>query len=154
TSGRTGPGYSLPGIRCGFCAESAGMLPEGHSLFVNRLTAFMTSRTLGGDGFMKISLHPEHLKRYEEIARLFLRYGHGDLVAASGLDQALAGKTPEAAPAVTPNAEDLADDLERMGPIYVKLGQVLSSRPDLLPPAYVKALSRLQNRLAPFPYAE
>jgi ubiquinone biosynthesis protein len=103
---------------------------------------------------MRISLHPEHLKRYEEIARLFLKYGHGDLVAASGLDQALAGEKTESAPAVALNAEDLATDLERMGPIFVKLGQVLSSRPDLLPPAYVKALSRLQDRVEPFPSAE
>src|SRR6266851_2313857 len=98
----------------------------------------MTWRTLGGDRVMRISLHPEHLKQYEEIARLFLKYGRGDLLAASGLDQALAGKKTESPPAVTLNAEDLATDLERMGPIFVKLGQVLSSRPDLLPPAYVK----------------
>jgi len=50
--------------------------------------------------------------------------------------------------------EQLADDLEAMGPTFVKLGQVLSSRADLLPEAYLKALARLQDRVKPFPYAE
>lgn len=49
---------------------------------------------------------------------------------------------------------ELADDLEAMGPTYVKLGQILSSRPDLLPEAYIKALSRLHDRVKPFSYAE
>jgi predicted unusual protein kinase regulating ubiquinone biosynthesis (AarF/ABC1/UbiB family) len=50
--------------------------------------------------------------------------------------------------------EQLADDLEAMGPTYVKLGQVLAGRPDLIPPAYAKALARLQDKVKPFPYAE
>lgn len=50
--------------------------------------------------------------------------------------------------------EQLADDLESMGPTYVKIGQVLAGRPDLLPEAYLKALERLQDRVKPFPYAE
>jgi predicted unusual protein kinase regulating ubiquinone biosynthesis (AarF/ABC1/UbiB family) len=48
----------------------------------------------------------------------------------------------------------LADDLESMGPTFVKLGQILSSRPDLLPDPYIKALSRLQDKVKPFPYEE
>jgi predicted unusual protein kinase regulating ubiquinone biosynthesis (AarF/ABC1/UbiB family) len=50
--------------------------------------------------------------------------------------------------------EQLADDLEAMGPTYVKLGQVLAGRPDLLPDAYLKALARLQDKVKPFSYAE
>jgi ubiquinone biosynthesis protein len=51
-------------------------------------------------------------------------------------------------------AEQLADDLEEMGPAFVKLGQVLSSRPDLLPPRYTKALARLQDDVKPFSFEE
>jgi ubiquinone biosynthesis protein len=51
-------------------------------------------------------------------------------------------------------ADRLADDLEEMGPAYVKLGQVLSSRPDLLPPRYTKALTRLQDDVQPFSFEE
>ncbi len=50
--------------------------------------------------------------------------------------------------------EQLADDLEAMGPAYVKLGQVLSSRSDLLPEPYLKALARLQDDVKGFPYEE
>jgi ubiquinone biosynthesis protein len=42
-----------------------------------------------------------------------------------------------------PAPEELADDLEKMGPTFIKFGQLLSSRPDLLPEPYLKALSRL-----------
>ena len=49
---------------------------------------------------------------------------------------------------------ELADDLEAMGPTYVKLGQVLASRPDILPLTYITALSRLHDGVKPFSFAE
>lgn len=52
------------------------------------------------------------------------------------------------------DAQSLANDLERLGPTFIKLGQLLSGRSDLLPPAYAHALSRLQDDLKPFPYAD
>jgi predicted unusual protein kinase regulating ubiquinone biosynthesis (AarF/ABC1/UbiB family) len=52
------------------------------------------------------------------------------------------------------DAERLARDLEKLGPTFIKLGQLLSGRTDLLPPAYLDALSRLQDDVEPFPYAE
>ena len=51
-------------------------------------------------------------------------------------------------------AESLAHDLEELGPTFVKLGQILSSRSDLLPPACTAALTRLQDHVQPFPYAD
>src|SRR6185369_11407986 len=51
-------------------------------------------------------------------------------------------------------AKELSDDLEKLGPTFVKLGQLLSSRADLLPERYLRALSRLQDRVKPFPYAD
>src|SRR5207248_9253680 len=59
-----------------------------------------------------------------------------------------------AAPPVPPKAEDLANDLEKLGPTFVKLGQLLSTRADFLPPAYMQALSRLQDKVEPFPFEE
>lgn len=100
---------------------------------------------------MKLSLKPQHLKRYAEIARLFLKYGRGDVVNELSLDGVETSAPPSAD---TPRPEDLADDLERMGPTFVKLGQILSSRADLLPDAYLKALSRLQDNVKPFSYDE
>ena len=71
-----------------------------------------------------------------------------------GIDEAV---DPQALkPAGDPEArpDHLADDLEAMGPTYVKLGQVLSGRPDLLPEPYLKALARLQDKVKPFSFAE
>ena len=107
---------------------------------------------------MGISLHPRHLKRYGALARMLIKYGKSDLVRNAGLDKALAEEDDVAisvngsSPAVA--AEELADDLERLGPTYIKLGQLLSTRSDLLPPAYMEALQRLQDKIQPFPFAE
>jgi len=101
---------------------------------------------------MKFS--PNHLKRYKEIAQLFWKYGRSDLVTQMGIDEAVDPKEikPASDGAATP--DQLADDLEAMGPTYVKLGQVLSGRPDLLPEPYLKALARLQDKVKPFSFAE
>ena len=103
-----------------------------------------------------------HLKRYREIAGLFWKYGRSDLVKQMGVDEDDAKKyhddetsKPESEKkngSVTP--DHLVTDLERMGPTYVKLGQVLSGRPDLMPEAYRAALARLQNNVKPFSYEE
>jgi predicted unusual protein kinase regulating ubiquinone biosynthesis (AarF/ABC1/UbiB family) len=50
--------------------------------------------------------------------------------------------------------DQLAGDLEAMGPTFVKMGQILSSRPDLLPAPYLNALARLQDKVKPFPYSD
>ena len=47
-------------------------------------------------------------------------------------------------------ADELAIDLEKLGPTFVKLGQLLSTRVELLPRAYLDALSRLQDEVEPF----
>ncbi len=100
---------------------------------------------------MKITVG--HLKRYHQIARLLWKYGRSDLVKQMELPEDEPGQTPEVV--VEDGApERLADDLEAMGPTFVKLGQVLAGRADLLPDSYVAALARLQDRVKPFPYAE
>jgi predicted unusual protein kinase regulating ubiquinone biosynthesis (AarF/ABC1/UbiB family) len=102
-----------------------------------------------------LKLTPEHLQRYKQIARLLWKYGRSDLLAQMDLDEAL--DVEERQPVPDPLRglpEQLADDLEAMGPTYVKIGQVLSSRPDLLPDAYLKALTRLQDKVKPFGYEE
>jgi ubiquinone biosynthesis protein len=98
---------------------------------------------------MALSLKPSHLNRYREIALLLARHGRRDLVSSAGLDDALTGEGDHAADPAA--AERLAADLERMGPTFIKLGQLLSSRVDLLPPAYTEALARLQDQVEPFP---
>ncbi|HEY0457216.1 MAG TPA: AarF/ABC1/UbiB kinase family protein [Verrucomicrobiae bacterium] len=102
---------------------------------------------------MKLSLAPNRLKRYKEILFLFLKYSHSDLAKevteASEWD---ISDVPEAS--ANPEAQQLTDELERMGPTFVKIGQLLSSRADLMPEVYLKALARLQDNVKPFPFNE
>ncbi len=49
--------------------------------------------------------------------------------------------------------QELVEDLKKMGPTYVKLGQLLSTRPDLLPPNYLQALETLQDDVEKIPYS-
>jgi ubiquinone biosynthesis protein len=101
---------------------------------------------------MGISLKVEHLKRYRDLAAFFWKHGRSDLVQQAGLAEALEppadGAPPDGA------AEQLAADLEQLGPTFVKLGQLLSTRADLVPSPYLEALARLQDDVAPFPSAE
>lgn len=103
---------------------------------------------------MALSLDPQHLKRYARIARLLAKYGRSDLVRQAGLEETLGDDRPDEIAGGAPRAEELAADLEAMGPTYVKLGQLLSTRADLLPLPYTEALARLQDSVGPFPYGE
>ena len=93
-----------------------------------------------------------HGSRYVDLLRLALRHGRRDLLQGVDVDDFdpdgdlgdIEGDAPER----------LADDLERMGPTYIKFGQLLSTRVDLLPAAYTEALARLQDHVAPFPFEQ
>jgi ubiquinone biosynthesis protein len=92
-----------------------------------------------------------HLPRYTEIGRMLWRYGRvlrkWDDTHEPMADGGSADKN-ELAP------DTLTRDLEKMGPTFVKLGQLLASRADLLPDPYLQALSRLQDRVEPFPFEQ
>jgi predicted unusual protein kinase regulating ubiquinone biosynthesis (AarF/ABC1/UbiB family) len=101
---------------------------------------------------MTLSLKPSHVRRYAEIGKLLWKYSRSDIFHTSAFvnaDGALPATNGKGA-----QPEDLADDLEAMGPTFVKFGQILSSRPDLLPAPYIKALSRLQDNVKPFSFAD
>jgi predicted unusual protein kinase regulating ubiquinone biosynthesis (AarF/ABC1/UbiB family) len=100
-----------------------------------------------------VSLKPERLKRYKDIVMLLVKYGRSDLVRQAGLEETLESDEV-AAKENAPEAEDLASDLEKLGPTFIKLGQLLSTRGDLFPAPYLEALSRLQDQIEPFPFEE
>lgn len=95
-----------------------------------------------------------HLQRYREIAGVFIHHGFGELIDTFdlrpylSLPQRLLGREPPAGPPLGA-PQRLRRALEELGPTFIKLGQVLSTRPDLLPPAYVAELARLQDRVPP-----
>ena len=100
---------------------------------------------------MALSLKPEHLKRYTDIARLLIQHGRADIVKTMDVDL----PDDEAAEAaVSGDPVKLAHDLEALGPTFIKLGQLLSTRSDLLPAPYLDALARLQDKIEPFPFQE
>lgn len=100
-----------------------------------------------------VSLKPERLKRYKDVAMLLVKYGRSDLVKQAGLEDSIELDEIDLAE-TAPEAEELAADLEKLGPTFIKLGQLLSTRADLLPAPYLEALSRLQDHIEPFPFEE
>ncbi|WP_078812175.1 ABC1 kinase family protein [Prosthecobacter debontii] len=99
---------------------------------------------------MILSLNPEHLKRYKQVIALMIKHGHGDLVKSAPIvDDPLDFAPP---PPVPPGAKELAKDLEALGPTFIKLGQLLSTRGDFVPLSYMEALSMLQDDIQPFAF--
>ncbi len=102
---------------------------------------------------MAISLAPKKLKRYKDIAWLLVKYGRADWAEGLGLASETAPESGTGT-ATPPQAEELAKDLEKLGPTFIKVGQLLSTRADLLPPPYLEALARLQDSVEPFSFGE
>lgn len=118
-----------------------------------------------------------HLNRHRQMIQLLYKYGRSDLIQKSGLAEQLSEGVSDDENDVLPGQmlsngrpshdwdqsvdspsaegdskagpEDLANDLEAMGPAFIKLGQLLSTRPDFLPKTYRDALSRLQDDAEP-----
>jgi ubiquinone biosynthesis protein len=101
---------------------------------------------------MGISLKAERLKRYKDVALLLIKYGRSDLITQAGLEESVLPE--ELVTTTTASAEELAADLEKLGPTFIKLGQLLSTRADLLPTPYLDALARLQDQVAPISFEE
>jgi ubiquinone biosynthesis protein len=90
---------------------------------------------------------PAKLSRYAAVATLLLKR-RPDLITPDTSGPGAADESESA------EAQRLAKDLEKLGPTFIKLGQVLSTRADLLPPSYLDALSRLQDDVAPVSSAD
>lgn len=114
---------------------------------------------MGDNTPVSIATRGRHLRLYGELSRLLVKYGRSDLVKdmrAAGFDGGVAELAADDATEgeVPAEAAGLANDLEALGPTFIKLGQLLSTRVDLIPPPYTEALSRLQDDVAPITYEE
>ena len=100
-------------------------------------------------------LAPRHLPRLAATVGLFTRYGLTDFASQQGLQglghEAEPGEDHSGSPE---KAEAFRKRLVELGPAYIKLGQVLSTRPDLLPPTYIVELEKLQDSVDPIAFAE
>lgn len=94
------------------------------------------------------------LSRYAEIGRFLLKYRNAGVFKAIGVDK-LADEAMIDHPAIEPGKpEEFVRDLETLGPTFVKIGQTLSTRPDLVPAEYITALERMQDDVAPVPFEQ
>ncbi|HOL66877.1 MAG TPA: AarF/ABC1/UbiB kinase family protein, partial [bacterium] len=93
----------------------------------------------------------ERLQRYRQIGQAIVKYGFGMVLDRTHLARWLRLPT-RAGPFSSESAPArVRQMLEELGPTFIKLGQILSTRPDLLPFAYLQELEKLQDQVAPLP---
>ena len=95
-----------------------------------------------------------HLRRYQQIGRILTRYGFGHILTQLGIGRAItpglerlrfsSSEILRATP-----AERLRMVVEELGPTFIKLGQILSTRGDVLPPELIRELEKLQDTVPP-----
>ena len=86
------------------------------------------------------------MNRRSQILRLLLRYRNSGVFSGMNLDARAVHDVPPDG-----NPEQFVTDLESLGPTFVKLGQMLSTRPDMVPVEFATALERMQENVAPIP---
>ena len=101
-----------------------------------------------------------HLARYRQILTVFFKYGFGDLIELLKIEQyieiglQLISKNRRSRLEKLSRAERVRMACEELGPTYIKFGQILSTRPDLVPVDFIKELSKLQDNVPSSPFSE
>ncbi len=101
-----------------------------------------------------------HLARYRQILTVFFKYGFGDLIELLKIEQyieiglQLISKNRRNRLEKLSRAERVRMACEELGPTYIKFGQILSTRPDLVPVDFIKELSKLQDSVPSSPFSE
>ena len=99
-----------------------------------------------------------HLRRYDQIGRIVTRYGFGHILTQLGIGRAITPGLERLRSSssdilrATP-AERMRMAVEELGPTFIKLGQILSTRGDLLPVEYIHELEKLQDTVPPTDFA-
>ena len=101
-----------------------------------------------------------HLNRYRQILAILFRYGFGDLIELLKIEQyieiglQLISKDRGDPLEKLSRPQKVRMAFEELGPTYIKFGQILSTRPDLIPARYTKELAKLQDKVPPFDFSE
>ena len=110
--------------------------------------------------FRRLGKTYRNIARFREILGVFAKHGFGDLQEKLQLDKYLdLGSKYFRLPARTAaiprtRAERFRMALEELGPAFIKLGQMIGNRPDLLPPDWAAELEKLQDAVPPFPTSQ
>lgn len=101
-----------------------------------------------------------HIARYGEIISVLVKYGFGDLLSRISLEKYFSFGKKFFKVRKKEKIEEISRwdrirlAIEELGPAFIKLGQFVSNRPDILPPDLIESLEKLQDSVAPFPYEE
>lgn len=106
--------------------------------------------------FKRVGRAMGHAGRFRAIVAVFLRYGYADLAQRMPLPRMPFRKMGDEREALAqlPAPQRLRQAFEELGPTFVKLGQLLSTRPHLLPPAFTTELSKLHDQVPPIPFEQ
>ncbi len=108
----------------------------------------------------RISHSYRNLKRFRQILHIFIKYGFGNLIDYLGIDKFLEMSRnaittgPKEKLEKIPQQVRLRMALANLGPTFIKLGQILATRPDLIPIEYTQELSKLQDSAPSFSYEQ
>jgi ubiquinone biosynthesis protein len=109
-----------------------------------------------------MSTRTRSIGRLSEIAQVMVRHGFGYFLEAHRLSDLLPGRSAEARiahaaaehGAASARGQHLREVLDELGPTFVKFGQLLSTRPDVVPPDIAAELRALQDDVRPFPFEQ
>lgn len=101
--------------------------------------------------------HIKHFRRYRNIVRILMKHNLGPLIKRAGLDLLLSREHRQEVSTTGPEsdyamAEGLCQALTELGPTFIKLGQIFSTRTDMFSPPFIENLEKLQDKVEPFSY--